>query len=365
MWKPDVCLYHFPCDDGFASAWIVRRKWPDVVLAPTNYGLAFPDVDIVGKNLLIVDFSYKPDVLAAIAAKANSIVILDHHKTAEADLIEFKVTMCGAAKFTAADVGGMFSDMFELDRPQILARFEMENSGAALTWEFCFPDEPAPIMVQFIEDRDLWRFKLRETRAFSLYLRSFPYDFDVWSEIARRVVDDPNRVIGEALSIERFYDQKLAEMLPAATLKTIGKWTGVPVAHAPYAFASDLANELLKRHPSAPFAAVVVDAYGGRTYSLRSEDSREDVSEVAKAFGGGGHRNAAGFRVPAAYIGAALHAERVDRPPSPAPLALVPPGRRSDPAAGVGIASPASAGFVDESPDDLCLDAVRREMAKP
>jgi nanoRNase/pAp phosphatase (c-di-AMP/oligoRNAs hydrolase) len=59
-----------------------------------------------------------------------------------------------------------------------------------------------------------------------------------------------------------------------------------------------VAHELLKAHPAAPFAAVVVDVHGGRTWSLRSEDSRQDVSEVAKGFGGGGHRNAAGFRVP-------------------------------------------------------------------
>ena len=70
----------------------------------------------------------------------------------------------------------------------------------------------------------------------------------------------------------------------------------------------------------------------------------------------------------AAYVGAALHAESGNVaavPSSPAPLALLPPAR-SEPAAGVGIASPASAGSLEESnPDDLCLDAVRREMAKP
>lgn len=294
-WKPDVCIHHFPCDDGFASAWVVRRKWPETVITGTNYGLPLPDVDIVGKNLLIADFSYKPEALADVAALAKSVVILDHHKTAEADLRQSKVE-CRA--FRAADIDQMLSDVHFLGRPPIIAHFDMDRSGAALTWEFCFPDEPIPVMLQFIEDRDLWRFKLRETRAFSLYLRSFPYDFDVWTTIADRIYSDPNLVIGEALSIERFYDQKLAEMLPTAVLKSIGRWKDVPVAHAPYAFASDLAHELLKAHPSAPFAAVVVDAYGGRTYSLRSEDGREDVSEVARTFGGGGHRNAAGFRVP-------------------------------------------------------------------
>lgn len=297
-WKPDVCIYHFPCDDGFASAWIVHQKWPDCVLAPTNYGLAFPNVDIDGKNILIADFSYKPDTLAALAATASSIVILDHHKTAEADLAAFKVTICSNALFASCDIDGMLRDMVQLTRPAILARFEMDRSGASLTWEFCYPDDPEPMLVQFIQDRDLWRFKLKETRAFSLYLRSFPYDLKVWTVIADHICREPNAVIGEALSIERYYDQRLAEMLPTATLKSIGKWSGVPVAHAPYAFASDLANELLKAYPHAPFAAVVVDAYGVRTYSLRSEDARQDVSEVAKSFGGGGHRNSAGFRVP-------------------------------------------------------------------
>lgn len=297
MWKPDICLYHFPCDDGFASAWIVRRKWPDVVMAPTNYGQMFPCVDYAGKNILIADFSYKPDAVSELLMSfgARSIVMLDHHKTAQADLKDFAVT---CAQCRSVDVEMMLGDMASLDRPAVLAHFDMERSGATLTWEFCFPDEPVPEFIRFIEDRDLWRFRLKNTRPFSLYLKSMPMTFEAWDECAREWQHEPENVMAKAYAIERFYDQKIAEMLPTATLKTIGKWKDVPVAHAPYAFASDLGHELLKAHPAAPFAAVVVDAYGGRTYSLRSTDDRQDVSEVAKSFGGGGHRNAAGFRVP-------------------------------------------------------------------
>jgi oligoribonuclease NrnB/cAMP/cGMP phosphodiesterase (DHH superfamily) len=301
-WKPDVCIYHFPCDDGFCSAWIARRKWPDAVLAGTNYGLPFPDVDITGKNVLIADFSYKPDVLREMGAKAKSIVVLDHHKTAAADLADFRVDADFANSMTEhpfdAEKAEKALNLLGTIGRNIVALFDMDHSGAMLTWDFCFPGQPPSSLVKFIEDRDLWRFALPKTRAVSLYLRSFPYDFDVWSEVSYRL-DNTLSVMDEAASIERFYDQKLAEMVPTATLKSIGKWKDVPVAHAPYAFASDLAHELLKKFPNAPFAAVAVDAYGSRTYSLRSEDSREDVSEVAKTFGGGGHRNAAGFRVPA------------------------------------------------------------------
>ncbi len=144
--------------------------------------------------------------------------------------------------------------------------------------------------------------KLEHTRCLSLLLQSYPYDLAIWNDLMVAFDDvggARGNVLAEAHAIERFYDQKIAEMLPTVEIKKIGKWDGVPVAHAPHAFASDLAHAMLKAHPDAPFAAVVVDAHGGRTYSLRSEDSRQDVSEVARSFGGGGHRNASGFRVPA------------------------------------------------------------------
>lgn len=286
-WTPDICIHHFPCDDGFASAWVARKRWPNIQCIGTNYGQPFPDVDVRLRDILIADFSYKPDALREIIERgARSIVVLDHHKTAQADLADF------------VDGSDLTADRVD-ERPTIVARFDMERSGASLTWDFCFPGQPRPAFIAMIEDRDLWRMKLPGTRAFSLYLRSHPYDFEAWDVIAQEMVDDTATVLNEAHAIERFYDRKIAEMLPTATLKSIGQWKGVPVAHAPYAFASDLANELLKAHPDAPFAAVVVDSYGARTYSLRSTDDRQDVSEVARSFGGGGHRNAAGFRVPA------------------------------------------------------------------
>lgn len=297
MWTPDICLYHFPCDDGFAAAWVVHRKWPEVMLVPTNYGLPFPDIDIVDKRLLIVDFSYKPDVLAGLATRAHSIIILDHHKTAEADLRHVqRMAFPGGCD----EIDRHFPNT-NSDGVNVLAGFDMSRSGASLAWEFCFPRDPMPQLIRYVEDRDLWRMKLDATRCISLYLRSHPYDLEIWGSIASALETNAGGqvILAEATAIERFYDRKLAEIIPTATLRQINRWKGVPVAHAPYAFASDLAHELLTAYPAAPFAAVIVDAYGARTYSLRSEDSREDVSEVARLFGGGGHRNAASFRVPA------------------------------------------------------------------
>lgn len=298
-WKPDICIYHFPCDDGFGSAWAVWRKWgAGVDFRPSNYGQPVPDSDIDGKHILIADFSFKPDVLREMGERAASIVILDHHKSAAEDLGGFPVNMVGA-RFDAVE-----RSLAKVSGPDtnIIVSFDMKRSGAMMTWQFCFPDGNPPQLVRHLQDRDLWKNEMEQTRCLSLYLRSHDFSFEIWNDIANALDDiggARGNVLAEAHAIERFYDRKLAEMLPTATLRTIGKWEAVPVANAPWAFASDLGHELLKEHPHAPFAAVYYDNFGGRTYSLRSEDARQDVSEVARTFGGGGHRNAAGFRVPA------------------------------------------------------------------
>jgi nanoRNase/pAp phosphatase (c-di-AMP/oligoRNAs hydrolase) len=63
-------------------------------------------------------------------------------------------------------------------------------------------------------------------------------------------------------------------------------------------------HALLDKFPGAPFAATfVIRADGFMQWSLRSEDSREDVSAIAKANGGGGHRNAAGFTQQTMLVG--------------------------------------------------------------
>jgi hypothetical protein len=308
-WKPDICIYHFPCDDGFGAAFAVWQRWRDgVEYAPCNYGK--PPPDVAGKNVLIADFSFKPAVIEEMAKSAKSLVILDHHKTAKADLAAYMIETDGFLSVDALapvaewpnvyayDAGAVLrTDDFGEPRcaRNVLAVFDMERSGAMLAWMFVngADHDEAPAFFRHLEDRDLWRMALPGTRRFSLALRSYDFDFQRWYELRDRV----GALIEEGRNIERFYDRKVGEVCDTAVEKDIGGKRAI-CASAPYFMASDVANELLNRNPEAPFAAVKVEAYGGVTYSLRSEDSREDVSSVAKQYGGGGHRNAAGFRHP-------------------------------------------------------------------
>jgi nanoRNase/pAp phosphatase (c-di-AMP/oligoRNAs hydrolase) len=295
-WKPDIFIYHSPCDDGFGAAWAVWKLWGDTVeFHPTNYGSAPPDV--TNKNILIGDFSYKRDVLDDMAQSAASIVILDHHKTAWEDLAPFAITRDAPLSFL--DVPGMLRDLAELNRPPVIALFDMAKSGARLLWEFCHIGVPVPWIIKLIEDRDLWRFTYPDTKAFSLFLRSYPYDFETWDDIADQLITDDGRqsLFGQALAIERFYREQIEKMAAGAVWMFIDGHH-VPTVNCPGQFASDVGHRLLELHFDAPFAATWSDRYEGRGYSLRSDDKRADVSKVAKRYGGGGHRNAAGFEVP-------------------------------------------------------------------
>lgn len=271
-YKPDICIHHMPCADGFTAAWAVWKRWPDIQFHPGVYGEAPPEVE--GLNVLIVDFSYKRAVMSGLYERASSVTVLDHHKSAEADLAGF---------------------------PN--ATFDMNKSGAMLAWEYCHPGEPVPQIVRYVQDRDLWRFELPQCREFAAYLFSFDYDFEAWDEIAT-AIEHPSSLqhcIASGMAIERKHHKDIAELLKLTTREMVIGGQRVKCANLPYTMSSDAANVLAE---GAPFGACYYDnADGKRVFSLRSKLDGADVSDVAVAYGGGGHARAAGFTAPRGWEG--------------------------------------------------------------
>lgn len=259
-----ICIYHGNCADGFGAAWAVRMAFGEAVeFHPGVYQNAPPDV--TNKEVLLVDFSYKRQVLLDMAAKAKSILILDHHKTAAADLVDLP--------------------------SNVISVFDMNRSGARITWDHFFPNDPPPPLLLHIEDRDLWRFALAKTREIQANVFSYPYDFQVWDELMKANVED---LAKEGQAIERKHFKDINELIGVCTRRMIIGGHNIPVANLPYTLTSDAGHALAK---GEPFAGCYWDTPEGRVFSLRSTDDGLDVSEIAKQYGGGGHRNAAGFRV--------------------------------------------------------------------
>jgi uncharacterized protein len=240
--KP-LCIYHGGCDDGFAAALVVHLAMKgEVELFPAAYGKPAPDV--TGREVIIVDFSYKRADMKVLADQAASILMLDHHKS-----------------------GAMMA-------------FDHFMPGATKGRDF----------ITYIQDRDLWLKKMPGTEEFTMALRSYPQDLAMWETFFN---EGPMRLLEEGLGILRYYRQLVEAAKKLAFPATIDGVL-VPVCNSTFALASDVAGELAE---GKPFAAVFYETPDGYVYSLRSRgEGGADVSAIASKFGGGGHKNAAGFK---------------------------------------------------------------------
>lgn len=273
----DLCIYHGNCADGFSAAWVVWKFYnqrahqipgemiPDNIEFHAGIYQQEPP-DVIGRRVYLVDFSYKRPVLLDMANRAHEIIILDHHKSAEEELYDLPVN--------------------------VWTVFDMERSGAMITWDYFFPDEEPPQLLKHVQDRDLWRFELPGTREIQANLFSYPYDFEVWDALMHM---DTHELIRDGEAIERKHHKDIAELIKVTTRRMTIAGYDVPVANLPYTLVSDAAHQLAD---GEPFAACYWDTPNGRVFGLRSKEDGVDVSAVAKHYGGGGHKHAAGFSVP-------------------------------------------------------------------
>lgn len=267
--KNPLCIYHAHCPEGFAAAWVVRQALLGAVdFHPANYGENPPDVS--GRDVFIVAFSYPRAMLLQIVEEAESLTILDHQATAQLAIA---------------------------DLPGAIVRFSPVMSGCMLAWKYFFHGEPAPKLLQHIQDRDLWLYHLDATREVLAGLLSFPYDFgiyDLWMHASSLAP-----LAADGAAILRKQERDLRVLLPNVTRIFEIAGTYVPAANLPMTMASE-AGHILAR--TAPFAAVYSDGPRGRKISLRSSACGADVGAIAALYGGGGHKHAASFTVPMAAV---------------------------------------------------------------
>lgn len=262
-----LVLYHKNCNDGLAAAVAVRQwlwdsqQMKGAKFQTVQYGDLAPEVS--GLDVVIVDFSFPRETLLAMKEKANSLVVIDHHQTAQEALAGLDWCI-----------------------------FDMSKSGAVLAWEYFHPGKPLPKLMEYVQDRDLWLWQMPFSEEVSAALRGYKPFLDVWAQF----LDDTAvaKLVGEGAPVVAY--QKRALEMALANEPAWAEVGGhmVPCLNATH-LISELGNALLKKYPDAPFAVLYFDTADKRVFSLRSEDSRVDVAEVAKTYGGGGHRNAAGF----------------------------------------------------------------------
>lgn len=257
-----LCIYHGNCPDGFGAATAVKMALGKKVKFYAGRHQHKPP-EVKNRDVIFVDFSYKRDVLLALAAEAKSILILDHHISAEKDLV---------------------------DLPEnVTTIFDMNRSGAVMAWEYFHPNTPIPPFLLHIQDKDLWRFELEGTREIMANIHSYPYEFALWEGF---IHDDMAEHRQNGTAIERKHIKDVKDLIASSAYRMMIAGYDVPVLNVPYIFSSDAGHIMGK---DEPFAVCYSDKATSRSFSLRSAQDGVDVSEIAALFGGGGHKHAAGF----------------------------------------------------------------------
>ena len=301
-------IYHDPCNDGFAAATALvmwaKRLGLEYDLHPCNYGKPLPDV-ATGSIVIMADFSFPPDQMIELASKCRGVIMLDHHLTAARALPELreKIKATGARivpyinqEYSGALLAYVFTRVFwdnDGNPPEVNASFEYPN-GFNLAMNKYLRHIIAPKLFQYVQDRDLWQWKLPLSREFSEGLLLYPQTFEDWEDLVMHFDWHFDHIVTLGKAAIGYRDKILSSVIPNRVFKMkIGGFV-VPVVNLPGILGSEAGNLLSKDQPFAASFSIMGNEV---LFSLRSTAPEGmDVEQIAKGYGGGGHKNAAGFR---------------------------------------------------------------------
>ena len=264
--KPTTILYHGKCPDGFGGAYAAWKKFgDDAEYIPMHYGKPIPN-DMDGRTIYFVDFCYEKERMDEIAKIAKSVTVLDHHKGVQ-------------------EVATSFNGVFDTDR-----------SGATIAWKYFHPDTKVPFLFTYLEDYDLFRFKLKDTKAFDAYITLEPYTFERWDEIMASLENPVERekILERARIYVQHTDALVEHIAESADLVEFEGHTCYLSGTVLQAFTNYIGHTLSEKQP--PFAIMVRPVADGLHVSLRGIEGF-DVSQLARKYGGNGHPGAAAFRL--------------------------------------------------------------------
>lgn len=275
-----ICFHHNDPDGKCAAAIVNRAISPDnIEFIEMKYSKEIPfDKIKANDEIIIVDFSFKPEQMELLFEISSDIIWIDHHKTI-------------------------------LDHPwnneDIRGIREVGKSGALLTWEY-FADEessnifnkPIPLAVQLISDYDCWILKDQRSKPFVFGLQTYdlsPTSY-VWDELFKEKDMQVKNVFIPRIIEKGFVCLAFIEALGFDYGTQYGfetKFEGYNCfAQGFYMFGSTAFGDRINQYDICISYEWLGDKWIIGLYSVKPEI---DVSEIAKEWGGGGHKGAAGF----------------------------------------------------------------------
>lgn len=259
-------IFYHADTDGRCAGYIVAKKIkvdnPEDLIE-MEYGKKFPFNKInKDENVYIVDYSIEPDEMLKLLKLTENVVWIDHHISTISKYKDFPKTIKGVR--------------------------EDGRAGCVLTWDYFMEEEPAPLAVVYIGDRDVWTWLFKEkTKNFCSGAEL--YDLHPLSKSWNKLIKEPSKIIEEGKIINKYKAQKDAEYI-----KKYGYITQFEGYQANCVNAGLVGLEVFDSLNNLEPLQIIY-TYDGELYHVSLRSTEIDVSQIALKYGGGGHKGAAGF----------------------------------------------------------------------
>lgn len=316
-----VVLYHSNCNDGLFAAYACWLKFGnDAVYIPVGYkpiqdlepieALKYifnirdsqkEDIKSNTKhdlslltvenskdiNLYMVDYSVPVEHFKIYSEMFKSITVLDHHDSAIKAYCSIYpyVNKYGRKTITLGE--------------QINIVFADKESGAKLTYSYLFPEKEMPSWFELVSDRDLWEFKLKNTKIFhagikALSITNFKKLDSILNYGISKILD-----IG-TITLEN--EEKKLNKVKSTGYNDVTivinnqEYKGCFI-NSYLDIASDLCSKIIQEDNYDIVIAYHIAKDFNVSCSVRSK-KEIDSSGISVVNKGGGHANASGFSIP-------------------------------------------------------------------
>ena len=269
--KDIVVLYHAHCQDGYGAAFAAYKKFGDTATYIACKDRLVPPIGLIDKEIYILDYSFPKEVLLQLERDNKRLVILDHHFSAKEAVESVKEHV-----------------------------YSEDHSGAYIAWEY-FVSKDVPEFIKILEMIDLSKDTLNGYSDVVPYILSKPFKFEVYEELLNAFKDE-QRIV-KMKEIGKAQDDYLELIIEAIINEPdFVEFEGYRIPCVNFSLPINEKSLALKRlytkHP--PFAMSYRFDDGMVKISLRG-NGEVDLTKLAGKYGGGGHKNASGFVMPADF----------------------------------------------------------------
>ena len=285
-----IVVYHNSCADGLTSAalfkiWLTKYHYDDMhnyIFVPGEYHKVYEDynndgIDFTDSTIFFLDFSFKKDCFKKLLDVSNTIILLDHHKSALDELSEF----------------------FESNK--IINHFDMNECGSSLTWKYLYPDTPIPCIINHIKDRDIWLWSDENSEDFCFYIDSKELTLKTYTKFYMTMFSLPSDSFSKAYQSQLFAGKAISNTKKQESENIIknGKvidfvYPNTLLVNANYSHLTWLSKLALD---SGLYESMIVYHFtkDGCKCSIRTRNDRSSIT-LGKAISGrsGGHVQASG-----------------------------------------------------------------------